>query len=1111
MPFDLTTWKANFKHRLPGWKKRVQQTGVNSVYYTVSAAALWPVVEAARTGDWGAVAALGGVLAGLGSNLLANQMQSWKDETDAAVKLAEAGSTQPALRAELDAVLQKLDALSEAGQSLAEADRAGFIETLRAEMPRLGSQITHITLVKGGSAVAQGDGAIALGKNAIYIGGPVYGNLTIHPAPDPRAVEAEKQDAARRRYLENLIRDCQFLPLIDLGRDPDTEKDVTLDDVYIALDTTHRVPVEEKKGKSKQKTAVSPNLEMEGLRGQKDRPFPALEAAVQTSRLALLGDPGSGKSTFARHVLAWYAGAELGHLKAPDGLPSGLLPVLITLRDLVPRLNQVDFTTMGTQAQEAAYQKILRAQLRDDLTRLDAEPFTDGLLAHLRAGTCLLVLDGLDEVPQALQGHIRATVLTLCQQYAPKNILLTCRVRSYVGEAEQPGFTAYTLAPFTHDQIRAFIKQWYQAQARLGRVTGPEAASKTQDLSAAAVQKHLAELASNPMMLTAMAIVHQQKYALPPERVRLYKLVVEVLLNRWQKRKAGMLTAHPTLDVLLKDDLKLRRIMERLAYEAHLLGKQEKDAADLSRLAALEILEAPEYIGDLSLAQVFLDYVDQRAGLLIGRGGKPGHPASYSFPHRTFQEYLAGCYLTTHAEAAEKLAEHAGEPEYWSLAVELGAEEIYYNTGTLGLKSLRDLLYQLYPHTSTPTARARRRALWACKMAVRLGQEALARDPLRDGAVMLAQFRTALVTLLSSDLTPPERADAGRALASLGDPRPEVLEVDAMEFCFVPEGEFMMGTPEEEVEALKKKDKVFEILYSGESPQHRVSLPAFWMARYPVTNAQFEEFVMAGGYGNKTYWREAIQHERWENGTVLREIFNGKEFIQEQGKKPYDFGEPFHSPNHPVVGITWYECLAYTRWLSERWQNAGLLASDWHVTLPSEAEWEKAARGGPKVPSIPTSSLSRPISTGLHPTLPSLLTPNPLPTRRYPWGDEFEANFTNVSESRIEATSAVGCFPGGASPYGAEEMSGNVWEWTRSLWGKDWQKPDFKYPYQIEDGRENLKADNDTYRVLRGGSFNESQDFARCAYRYWYIPHFGFRNLGFRVVVSPFLHDDGLC
>src|SRR3990170_2643996 len=151
MAFDLDTWKDKFKERMRDWKPRMQHAGISSVYAFVSAAALWPVVEAARAGEWAALAGLGSLLAGLGSNLLANQIQSWKDEADAAQKLAESISEDAALRAELDAVLEKLQALPLAEQSLTAADRAWFAETVRAELASLGSTV-HYKFI-GGDAI----------------------------------------------------------------------------------------------------------------------------------------------------------------------------------------------------------------------------------------------------------------------------------------------------------------------------------------------------------------------------------------------------------------------------------------------------------------------------------------------------------------------------------------------------------------------------------------------------------------------------------------------------------------------------------------------------------------------------------------------------------------------------------------------------------------------------------------------------------------------------------------------------------------------------------------------------------------------------------------------
>ncbi len=251
-------------------------------------------------------------------------------------------------------------------------------------------------------------------------------------------------------------------------------------------------------------------------------------------------------------------------------------------------------------------------------------------------------------------------------------------------------------------------------------------------------------------------------------------------------------------------------------------------------------------------------------------------------------------------------------------------------------------------------------------------------------------------------------------------------------FVEIPVGPFLMGSD-------PKKDKRAE---DNEQPQHTVNLPRFWMARYTVTVAQYRAFVEDSGY-------------KTTNLDSLRGV-----------------------DNHPVVWITWHAALAYCQWLTGKLRASpetpellqSVLRKGGQATLPSEAEWEKAARG----------------------TYGWI----------YPWGDSFDSKKANTGEGGIGGTSAVRCYAGGASPYGMEDMSGNVWEWTRSLWGKDPSNPKWGYPYRPGDERrENLKAGNDILRVLRGGSWIGSGKHARCAFRHWYVPSVGNSITGFRVVI----------
>ena len=929
------------------------------------------------------------------------------------------------------------------------------------------------------SAVSIGNGIAVAGKGHNVIAG-TEGDVLMpgsvkHVYPDPAKAAQEAEERALRCYLERLYRYCEALPLASLGGDETGDQDVTLDQVYIDLNTTTAGSPYHGRRSALARNAT--RLCFWAARRCR-RPLTALEAAAAAPRLVLLGDPGAGKSTFARLMLAQLCDAQLGRGDPPPGVSTELLPILVTLRELTGRLAALQLGVASEERQRAALASAVRDHVLTDLTRFDAADCAAPLRSALVDGRCLLVLDGLDEVPQGLRKRVRSAVAAVIAAYAPKRIVVTCRVRSYVGDAVLPGFQSHTLAPFDEDRIRRFVQAWYGAQQHLGRFDATQVENRIADLTAAALGPDLVELAGNPMLLTTMAIIHQKEIGLPRERVRLYSLAVDVLLRRWQKRKTGEQSMAPSagLTDFFKDDLRLRSAMERLAYEAHSRGLRPGEAAELTRGAALELLANREYLGSAGLADEFLDYVDQRAGLLVGRGGDLGQPTTYAFPHRTFQEYLAGCYLAGQRDMARAYFAHAREAD-WRLAAQLGSEELLYNLRRPN--ELLDLAYRLCPANQPDGLQARRADLWSGAMAVLAGRGAIEHDAGSPdgGGAYLGRLLPRLVDLLGSDLPAPERADAGKLLGKLGDPRPGATILDDMQFCLVPAGRFWLGSD-------KKRDPDSD---DDERPCKQVDLPLYYVSRYPVTNAQYGVFVASGGYAGARFWAEAQAAGYWNKGQ-----FQGR-WDDAPRAGPYELGEPFNLPNHPVVGVSWYEALAFTRWLTKRWSASGRLPANWAVALPTERQWEKAARGGLEIPVAPSVS---PLD-GRSEAAPCEMQPNPDPRRIYPWLGKPTPDHANYGESRIGATSAVGVFTRGGSPYGALDMSGNVWEWCQTKWRGDYKRePD-----------DNPEGDKD--RVLRGGSFVGDAWDVRCAVRDGVDPYVRGWNFGFRVVASPIIHDSG--
>jgi formylglycine-generating enzyme required for sulfatase activity len=282
----------------------------------------------------------------------------------------------------------------------------------------------------------------------------------------------------------------------------------------------------------------------------------------------------------------------------------------------------------------------------------------------------------------------------------------------------------------------------------------------------------------------------------------------------------------------------------------------------------------------------------------------------------------------------------------------------------------------------------------------------------------------ALVPVVEGTTLPAkERVQAGRVLGSLGDPRPGVCTLPP-QMVRIAGGMFTMGDEDEE---------------------HPVTVATFEIARYPLTNAQWKLFLDDGGYHpDARWWDDAGRAWLRKNGRSQPSRWNDERF-------------GIARPNHPVGDITWYEAVAFCRWLT---QHQGYNPDGYVYLLPSEAEWEYAARRATR--------------------------------RTYPWGNEEpDAERANYYIT-YDGTTAVGCFPAGATPEdGIYDLAGNVLEWTRSEYRK--------YPYDPDDGREDMDNLAGKTLVFRGGGWGSQSNLLRASHHLLYAPDYHVSGVGCRV------------
>jgi len=842
----------------------------------------------------------------------------------------------------------------------------------------------------------------------------------------------------RHDYLAYLQRNFHALDFKGIPQLRSLPSELALEEVYVPLLARPEQP----EGETWERRLAGRAFERDSLpaktlrflgQGKSSAPVQIEEALREKTRVVVLGDPGSGKSTMLKY---------LALRMARD--PQAPLPILLPLNAYARTLERKEVNLQVYLAEYVAGRAQGMATLRELFDQA------------IREGKTVILLDGLDEV-QSDRAALVHNVETFAGDATLRGnrVLVTSRIVGYRDAPLAPkDWALHTLLDFDVNAITAFAGKWCLAfeKSILGDTPEAENAAEIERqtlLEAIRANPGVGRLASNPLLLTILALIKRQGVELPRSRIKLYDRYLETLIEAWNRASAldksagrASLDYESTLEVLGPLALRIR---------------QENPTAGLVGGHQLQDWLTEYYTSEQwgfkpgparEKAREFLENVRRYSNLLVERG-----EGQFGFTHLTFEEALAAYGLVAAGQinrqnSLDYIQRYLADPGW--------RETILLSVGVLGLLQRQPLaageVVRAMLKMDCTADQACQNVLLAGACLEDVGETGLGRAAASQVIAALHQ------AALNRALPPPTQRDAGFILGRLAGNSPEFLQrirPDLDEFVLIPAGRYR---------------------YGGDDFPERDELIAepFTVARYPVTNLQYRRFVEAGGYEAERWW--SADGWAWRMGQWDSKAPEGyREWLA--GRPPEKRGEPFYwhdikwnNPLAPVVGVSWFEAQAYCAWFSAQPGNRP-------VRLPAEGEWEHAARGAPG--------------------------------REYAWGDDFDRDKLNCAEfwamqadlsddtnwinwfqsdSRKDAsTTIVGQFPSGATPDGIHDLSGNVWEWTASWFETE----------QVN-------------RVLRGGSWSNVRRNARCAYRSRYVPDLFDNNIGFRIL-SPGIFPDSAC
>jgi formylglycine-generating enzyme required for sulfatase activity len=734
-------------------------------------------------------------------------------------------------------------------------------------------------------------------------------------------------------------------------------------------------------------TLASPEMSRKGVAPDPERERRILlERTLSQRKVVLIGDPGSGKSTFLRRV-AFELCRAIRDTRPADASPflaacDKRFPLLIRTADLA-KLLAADKSPKPPDA-PGWIPYFLGKQSAEYRWGADEAFFRH----KLDGGNCLVMVDGLDEAPDR---HLRERIARLFEhatQAFPKcDFLVSTRPQTNVGDAVLAGFHTVRIGDLELPEIKTFFDHFARALA----LNDAESKSFKEGLETAIESRpEIREMSGNAVMLTALAVLQHNDQRLPEYRVELYGSILGWLAAARQEME-GRPPAEKCLEYLRK---------LALAMQDAPGGR----LVQINRRAAAELF-AREFGNSVDTNEVLLEREMNESAIISSAGG------DVKFWHLSFQEYLAAREIASlgESEQIEKVVKSGRlyHPEWRETMRLLGG--LLRQQGPAKIEGFFQAILDRLGKQPTLVQRARCVALLGGMMRdlKRMGWEPKSREYEGTVRTVMGIFGTGAEAI---DIR--TRIEAADALGQVGDPR---LEED--NWVTIPPGSFFMGAQKRN----KKRPNYDPEADDDEPPVHEVTLRGFRMGRYPVTVEEYGAFMKDAGYRTKKYWAEGFG----------------------QFQEPEDWKDQQQYPNRPVVGVSWYEAAAYCAWKGSR--------------LPTEAEWERAARG-PK-------------------------------GWQYPWGNEPTLDPSRANyDGALSHPTPVGLFPLGNSLEGLSDLLGNVWEWCGDWYG----------PYQAGSSEDPAGPPTGEDRVMRGGSWVVDPEGVRASFRSRLGPTDRSSNVGFR-------------